>query len=296
MSDTPDGFVEEWQALGTFHDLLGHRIFVVDAPAVRDLGSPSLLVLHGFPTSSIDFAAVLPALRARRRVVTFDMLGYGLSAKPDAPYSLFAQADLVEAVARALGLGEVDLLTHDMGDSVGGEILARSLDGSLGFGVRRRVLTNGSVYIDMAALSDGQKLLLSLPDEMLPEDGAPDAEALAAALRGTMSPGGEPDPAHLLATAELVVRDGGARLLPRKIRYVEERRRQEGRWTGAIERHPAPMTIVWGVDDPIAVLAIAEQLAARRTDAAFVRLAGVGHYPMIEDPGRFADEVLDALG
>ena len=64
-----------------------------------------------------------------------DLLGFGLSDKPDQRYSLFEQADLVEAVAGDLGLDEVALLTHDMGDSVGGELLARSIDGTLSFDV-----------------------------------------------------------------------------------------------------------------------------------------------------------------
>ena len=65
-------------------------------------------------------------------------------------YSMRLQADVVEAVARELGLTSVAMLTHDMGDTVGGELLARSLEGTLAFAVTRRVLTNGSIYIDMA--------------------------------------------------------------------------------------------------------------------------------------------------
>ena len=38
--------------------------------------------------------------------------------------------------------------------------------------------------------------------------------------------------------ADLVIRDGGGRILPRMIRYIEERRVHERRWTGAIEAHP----------------------------------------------------------
>src|SRR5215203_5859649 len=78
-------------------------------------GGVPLLVVHGFPTSSVDFAPIVDRLAERRRVVLLDLPGYGLSAKPDRPYSLFAQADVVEAVATATGLtgGEVDLLTHD---------------------------------------------------------------------------------------------------------------------------------------------------------------------------------------
>ena len=146
-----------------------------------------ILVLHGFPTCSYDWRHVLDDLTARRRVVIPDMLGYGLSPKPDQPYSLFEHADHMTAVADALALGEVDLVTHDMGDSVGGELLARSLDGDLPFGIRRRVLTNGSIYIDMAQLTIGQQLLLGLPDERMP-DNPNDGTAFRGGLTGPSRP------------------------------------------------------------------------------------------------------------
>ena len=45
--------------------------------------------------------------------------------------------------------------------------------------------------------------------------------------------------------------------------------------------------MVWGTDDPIAVPAMADRLAAARPDARVVLLDGVGHYPMVEAPDRF---------
>src|SRR5581483_1394294 len=136
-------------------------------------------------------------------------------------------------------------VTHDMGDSVGGEVLARSVDGTLGFGIERRVVTNGSIYIEMAHLTDGQNLLLSLPDEQLAAESAAPQAGLEAALRATFAPASAVADDEVAAMAELIVRDGGHRLLPRIIRYIEERRVHETRWTGAIESHPAPLTIVW---------------------------------------------------
>ena len=93
-----------------------------------------LLVLHGFPTSSFDYAAVLDRLRAGRRVVLFDMVGYGLSAKPDRAYSIALQADVAAAYVAALGIDRLALLTHDMGDTVGGELLARRCRGHVAGG------------------------------------------------------------------------------------------------------------------------------------------------------------------
>jgi pimeloyl-ACP methyl ester carboxylesterase len=272
---------------------------VVDVTPDVDHEKPPLLVLHGFPTSSIDYFGVLPALAAARRVVLLDFPGYGLSAKPDRAYSLFAQADVVEAVVAAHGITGVELLSHDMGDSVAGELLARGIDGDLGFEVHRRVLTNGSIYLEQAHLTDGQQFLCALPDEVLTDDAAPNIDALDAALTATLAPAGSPashpDASHVRAAAELVVHRGGNRLLARLIRYIEERRRHEERWTGAIERHPAPLTIVWGDADPIAVWPMTDELLARRADANRVRLEGVGHYPMLEAPDAYTAGVLSGL-
>jgi pimeloyl-ACP methyl ester carboxylesterase len=296
---TSGEMVESWRALGQVLPAGDDEVFVVDVAATTPGAAPPLLVIHGFPTSSIDFSEVLPALRAERRVVLVDLPGFGLSSKADRAYSMFGQADAVEAVVATLGLDEVDLLTHDMGDTVGGELLARSIDGTLGFGVRRRVISNGSIYIEMAHLTDGQLLLSSLPDEKLPEGVGADVDGLVRALTDTMAPVGSsvstPDPEHVRSASELIVREGGNRLMPRLIRYLDERRRFEERFTGAIETHPSPLTIVWGDLDPIAVWPMTDQLVERRPDARRTRLEGVGHYPMVEAPEAFAAAVLSGL-
>jgi pimeloyl-ACP methyl ester carboxylesterase len=266
----------------------GHRLFALDLPAERE-SAPPALILHGFPTSSRDWSEVVPSLQRTRRVVAFDFLGFGLSDKPDQAYSLFEQADLAEGVAARLGLSRVALLTHDMGDSVGGELLARGLEGRLGFEVCERVVANGSIYLELAELTAGQLALLKLPDARLPAQLAPAREALVASLASLLGarrqPGAE---AHIAALVDGILHGEGQRLLPRIIRYIEERRRHEARWTGAIERHPAPLAIVWGADDPVARVAMARRLAQARPDAELCILEGLGHFPMVEDPARFA--------
>jgi pimeloyl-ACP methyl ester carboxylesterase len=284
--------VREWEARGRRFDLDGRSVWVLDVPPLDDRGLDPLLILHGFPSCSFDWRHVLDALRAQRRIVAVDFLGFGLSDKPDVRYSMRLQADVVEGAARELGLTSVALLTHDMGDTVGGELLARSLEGTLPFAVTRRVLTNGSIYIDMAHLTTGQELLLSLddaPTEFVQADG------YKAGLAGTFSPKSAVGDDELEAQWLLAERNGGHRLLSRTIRYIEDRRAEERRFTGAIETHPSPLAVVWGADDPIAVVAMTDTLRRARPDARVTILDGVGHYPMIESPTRFAAAVTPAL-
>lgn len=289
---------ETWASAGRWIDAGGRRVWSARLPAASDVGNPPLLVLHGFPTCAYDWKAALPALRAQRDVIVLDVSGFGLSDKPDHRYSIRGYADDVEAVISAEGLTEIDLITHDMGDTVGGEILARTLEGSLDLQVRRRVVTNGSIYIDMAQLTLGQQVLLGLPDEaneLVATDGG---TAYRAGVVGTFAPDTPIDDAtdlDLDVTVHLAVRSGGLALLPRTIRYIEDRRAEERRFTGAIESHPSPVGIVWGALDPVAVHAMAEKLVAARPGTPLITLDGVGHYPMVEAADRFSVAVLDLL-
>lgn len=289
--------VDTWAAMGERLALGpdGEEVWVARIAAGRDVGNPPALLLHGFPTCSYDWRPVLPALAAERDVVLFDFLGFGLSAKPDRRYGLRLHADTTEAVVRHFGLAVVDLVSHDMGDSVGGELLARSLDGVLDFDIRRRVLSNGSIYLGMAQLTDGQNLLLSLPDAFTPIIGADGGAAWRRAIAATFAAGSVVDDAEVAELAELAMRADGLPMTPRTIRYMEDRQAEERRFTGAIERHPAPLAVVWGDQDPIAVVAMVDELRAARPDVVVTLLEGVGHYPMLEHPEAFGTAVLRGL-
>ncbi len=284
-----------WERRGRSIPLGGREVFVVDTGPAGPAAAEPLLVIHGFPTSSFDFHQVVDGLAQRRRVVLLDLVGFGLSAKPDLAYTVDLQADTVAALTGHLGLDRLSLLTHDFGDTVGGELLARQGEGRWPVEVVRRVLTNGSIYIDMAHLSAGQELLLALPDRRLAEGSAFDAGTLGAALRETFSPASVVADGEVLGACGLVLRSGGDLLLARTIRYIEERRRHEGRYTGAIETHPSPLSVVWGADDPIAVLPMTDRLAAARPGTPVTVLDGVGHFPMVEAPDRFLAAVLAGL-
>jgi pimeloyl-ACP methyl ester carboxylesterase len=283
--------LSDWRDAGRFFEWRGHRIFVLDT---NSHPGPTVFILHGFPSSSFDWNVVVPELAKRVRVVTFDMLGYGFSDKPvDASYSLFAQADLAEAVASDVGFERCVLVAHDMGDTVASELLRRHTDGSLSFDVSRAILTNGSIFIDQAQLSTGQQLLLSLPDERLPEPL--DLEAMKPGLRETFSQEHPPSEDDLDAMVTLLRQGGGDQLLPRLIRYIEERRANQDRWTAALVDYPGPLTALWGEQDPIAVVAMTQHLRELRPATEVETWADVGHWPSIEVPDRVAAAIQERL-
>ena len=289
------GAVDDWRARGAFADSPVGEVFYVDVPAQQDAGLDPILIIHGYPSCSYDWVNTLDTLTAKRRAVLMDLPGFGLSVKPDTRYSIRLYADAVEAVAEAAGLTSVALVTHDMGDTVGGELLARELEGALPFAVTERVLTNGSIYIDMAQLTNGQQFLLGAPDELLAEGWAGDGSAFQGSLAAICSPDHQPSAEDLQALWEFMSYRQGERLLARTIRYIEDRRAEEARFTGAIETHPSPLGVVWGALDPVAVYPMTDKLLAARPDARRITLDDVGHFPMLEDAARTADAIASLL-
>lgn len=273
-----------WRARGTTFSIesfaFEHEIFVVDEG--RSEATP-LLLLHGFPTSSWDFARCVDVLAHDRRVVAFDFLGYGFSSKPACfSYSLIEQADVAIEVVKRAGLRRAHVWAHDMGTSVATELCARGQRGSLPFEMASLVLSNGSVHIDMASLTIGQRVLKSPLGPAFARLSS--ARSFKLQLRRVFAT--PPSPEELDAMWELASRDDGLLRFPKMIRYTEERTRFERRWIGALERLDVPALIAWGERDPVAVLPIAHRLAKEIPGARLVTWPQLGHYPQVEDPAR----------
>lgn len=105
-------------------DITGIRSSMVTANGLRmrvteaGTGSP-VLMLHGFPQSSREWAPVMAALSDRARLIAPDLRGAGETDAPSSGYdSETVQRDVI-ALLDELGLEQVDLVAHDWGAIVG---------------------------------------------------------------------------------------------------------------------------------------------------------------------------------
>lgn len=93
--------------------------------------APALLLLHGFPSSSRMFRAIIPELSAHCRIIAPDLPGFGASdLMANASFERFA--DVVEALLDHLGVGKAIIYLHDFGAPVGLHIATRQPDRVLG--------------------------------------------------------------------------------------------------------------------------------------------------------------------
>jgi pimeloyl-ACP methyl ester carboxylesterase len=143
---------EDWRKLGNYFHFNGHKIFYAD---LGSKAAPAIFFLHGFPTSSYDFYRLLPELLPGFRLILPDFLGFGFSDKPGRHrYSIFEHADVVEALAETCQLPKCFLLTHDMGNSTGLELLRRNR-----LRISRYLMLNGGVLLKYYRPVLSQRLL-----------------------------------------------------------------------------------------------------------------------------------------
>jgi len=278
---------EAWARRGRFVTLAeGHRIF-----AVQEGTGPDLVLVHGFPSTSHDFAAALPLLTPRFRVTAFDQLGFGFSDKPagDVSYSLLDQGRRAGEIVRGLGVQRARLVGHDMGLTVAVEMLCRHEAGTLGFAIEELVLCNGSHLVELAHITPFQYAIMT-------DDGAADfartfdPEAFAKALGFVWADATRTPAVDLRAIAYWLALGGGFEILPRIARYNLERTWYADRWRPILGRTAVPIRVVWGDRDPIAVLEIGRRLA-EMSGGPLTVLEGIGHYPQMEAPAAWVAAV-----
>ena len=281
--------VRAWRDLGRREEFRGHGIHVHH----RDGEGALVVFLHGFPSSSYDWREVLDAAGSHP-ALTFDFLGFGLSDKPrDHVYSLLWQADLVEGMAGRLAPGApVIVVAHDMGTSVTTELMARDLEGSLGFELAGVLLFNGSIVLDQATLTPSQRILRSRL--------GPLAAKLSSERVFRQQFGGVFSAGHPLSDEEaadqwsLICHGGGRTMGNRLIQYLGERTEFADRWHGAI-RDWEELQLAWGLLDPVATTEVLAALRGLHPGVPVTELPSLGHYPQLEDPERMREVVRGAL-
>jgi pimeloyl-ACP methyl ester carboxylesterase len=263
---------------------------------VRRMGAgPAMTLLHGFPSSSHDWAKVAPALAERHALLLPDFLGFGASDKPaDHDYSLTEQADLVEALWAREGITSTVVVAHDYAVSVTQELLARRADGALAVDVVAVHLLNGGLYPDVHRPEPVQTALLD-PEQGPKISALLTEELLAGALAPTFAEGFDAaaDSADIWQS---ISREDGQRIAYRLIRYILDRRANEDRWVRALETTDVPVAFVWGMLDPISGAHMAERIRERLPDAPITALEDVGHWPPLEAPERVAAALLGGSG
>jgi pimeloyl-ACP methyl ester carboxylesterase len=282
----------QWRKKGKFRKILGHTIFTIDEGVSDDA---TILLIHGFPTSSWDWQPMWDGLRQNHRVVCLDLLGFGLSDKPDRRnYTIHAQADLVEALVHQLRLNNIHVLAHDYGDTVAQELLARQIEGRGQGRWLSCCFLNGGLFPETHRALLIQKIMLSPLGKYLTR--VLGFKQFCKSFSKVFGPSSKPTLEELQQWWELINYKGGQHVFHNLITYINDRRKYRSRWVAALKKSRIPLGLINGSADPVS----GKQMVARykalecRLDYE-LNLKTIGHYPQIETPGQVLTAYLEFL-
>jgi pimeloyl-ACP methyl ester carboxylesterase len=215
-----------------------------------DPSAPAVVLVHGFPTSSVDFVEVAELLSDRYRVCAMDFPGFGFSDKPLGwGYSLQRDAEVLEHyIADVLGLQSMILLAHDRGSSVA---MIHTINGDSKVDLHHLFVTNGNILLRLSELTQFQRLALDpATGPSLLAQAAP--EQLATGMgQSTYSPARGADDPEVQALATIFGTENGLVVLHETIQYLVERAQDEEKWLEALAALDVPTTFVWGLYDTV---------------------------------------------
>lgn len=272
--------LRDWYESGQYFQFDDYRIFYQEASPEK---SRTLVLLHGFPTSSWDWRALWEELALEYHLIVPDFLGFGYSDKPtDIDYEISEQANLVEALLDSMGLTQYHLLAHDYGDTVAQELLARESGSDAPLKIQSIILLNGGLFPETHKPRPIQKLLLSPIGQWLTPFLS--RNTLKRNFDRIFGPNTRPSAREIDEWWSLIRYNGGQRAFHLLIRYMEEREQYRERWVKPLFEPPVMVRLIVGEADPISGRHMAMRYKELVRSPDIQLLPGVGHYPQTEMP------------
>lgn len=278
-----------------------HRTVEIEGQTIfyREAGSkssPTLLLLHGFPTSSHMFRNLIPELADSYHVVAPDYPGYGQSSMPtvdEFDYSFEHMTEIVDKLTGKLGLDRYSLYLMDYGAPVGFRLATKHPER-----VEALIIQNGNAYDE------------GLKDFWIPlkaywnEQSAENAKALKGLLtieatkwqytHGTRN-AETISPDNWTIDQSLLDRPGNTEIQLAMFLDYGSNPPLYPKWQQYLRDNQPPTLIVWGKNDVIFPADGAHPYKRDLTNLEF-HLLDTGHFALEEDGKEIARKIRDFLG
>ncbi|CTQ69003.1 alpha/beta fold hydrolase [Roseibium alexandrii] len=266
--------------------------------AYREAGdpdNPTVLLLHGFPTSSHMFRNLIPGLAADYHVIAPDFQGFGASDMPSADtydYTFDNLAGTVEELLERKNIENYALYLMDYGAPVGYRLFADAPDKVTGF-----IIQNGNAYEEgLPEFWDPIRAYWADPSE---ENAAPLRAFLGIEgtkwqfTHGTRNPDAI-SPDNYWHVQYLLDRPGNAEVQLELFYDYRTNLTLYPEWQALFREHQPPALVVWGKNDQIFPAEGAHPYRQDLTNVEF-NLLDTGHFALEEDGAFIAEEIRDFL-
>jgi len=267
----------------------GHKIFYREAGAAN---APTIVLLHGFPSSSHMFRDLIPMLADKFHVIAPDYLGFGYSDQPSAKeyrYTFDHLTGLVEKLlVDHLKLTKFSIFVQDYGAPVGFRLATRRPSAIEGI-----VVQNGNAYVE--GISSAFEPLKPFWANRNAETEKPVRSMLTADTTRFQYTHGASDPSKVSPDSytldqHLLDRPGNDAVQLDLFYDYSSNVALYDEWHNYFRTHQPRMLIVWGKNDPFFTVEGAKAFQ-RDLPAAELHLLDAGHFALEEHADVIAEHV-----
>ena len=277
----------------TFHktDVNGVGVFYREAGPVS---AATILLLHGFPSSSREFDTLIPLLATRYHVIAPDYPGFGLSDAPPASsyvYTFDHLAQTISAFLDKLGVSQCTMYLHDYGAPIGFRlIMARPMR------LQRLIVQNGNIYqtglgtkwAKIAEYWTNPKAHPEVLDAFLSFEATRERHVAGSLHLDRCNPDTWNDEYVSLSRP-------GQREIQGELLYdYRTNVASYSEWQEWLRRHQPRTLVVWGAHDPSFIAAGAEAFQ-RDLPNAEIHLLDGGHFALDEQNDQIAQLILQFM-
>lgn len=283
-----------WPGKTTYHyqQIDGHRIFYRES---GDTDRPTILLLHGYPSSSHQYRELIPLLSGYFHVIAPDNLGSGYSDKPSPSamtYTFDVLAAHVDGLMDKLGIDRYVVYMQDFGAPVGFRVMARHPGR-----VAAIVLQNANAYIEGMPEAKREFFNTAATDRSAQNFARLRELTTAATVRDgqylrdvkgreeRVSPDSWTHDAHFLES------EAERSIQVQLFQDYKTNLDSYPDWQRLIRQHQYPALIVWGERDPVFTAAGARAYL-RDLPKAELHLLDAGHFAVEEKPVEIARYVI----
>lgn len=280
-------------ATTTYHktDINGVGIFYREAGPVN---AGTILLLHGFPSSSREFDTLIPFLATKYHVIAPDYPGFGLSDTPSPSayaYTFDHLAETMSALLDRLRISRCTMYVHDYGAPIGFRMIMVRPDR-----LEKLIVQNGNIYqaglgakwTKIAQFWAEPEAHPEVIDAFLSFEATRDRHTAGTSHPARYNPDTWNDEYAGLSRP-------GQREIQRDLLYdYRTNVASYPKWQSWLREHQPPTLVVWGEHDPSFIAAGAEAFRQDLPDAQ-VHLLDAGHFALDEQTDQIAQLILQFL-
>ena len=251
-----------------------HKIHYIEAGSNS---KKTIVLVHGLGASAERWEYVIPKLSKKYQVIAPDLIGFGYSDKPLLDYTPQFFAKFLSDFLETIGINHCNMI----GSSLGGQIVAE-------YAIKYHEKIEKVVLVSPAGV---MKYLTPALKAYVAAALYPHRDSVRNAFQ-MMSHMDEKIPLHIIDDfIERMLLPNAKMSFMSTLLGLKDASMINQRLAGI----SVPTLVIWGKNDPVIPIKYANDFVMSIKDCKYIEMQNCGHTPYVEDPKRFADNMLDFL-